>query len=285
MITEYNKVFFVLLLIIYFGTISAENIMINCEGIFSNYAFIAEICFVLEIIVILYFIYITRKKYLMDLEKDKLLMIHSTVADQINQFKQDQERMSILRHDMKNKLFILDAYLNHNQINKAKDEIRNNLNYIDSLKTPVFSGNDNLDLLINSKLIKCKNMNILLSIQIDKSAVAEIDDISYGILLGNALDNAIDHNRKENPFIELSITKTQSQVKIEIVNPTNDARVESLETSKEDKSYHGYGIKSLRSVIEQHKGKVLFQSKDHLFTCTIYLPLKVSSITELKQLS
>lgn len=284
MITEYNWIFLILLVIIYFGTISVENIMMGNNGINSNYAFMAEICFILEIIIILYFIYVTRRKYLMDLEKDKLLTIHSSVADQIEQFKQDQERISMLRHDMKNKLHVLDAYLEQGQIEKVKEEIQNDLEYIESLKAPVFSGNSGLDLLINSKLIKCKNKNILFSIQIDKSAVADIDDISYGILLGNALDNAIEHNRKENPFIEFSIMKSQNQVKIEIINPIDVASIESLETTKEEKLSHGYGTKSIRSVVEQAKGTVLFQSRDYLFTCTILLPLKANDSKAEKQL-
>lgn len=284
MITEYNRIFLVLLLIIDFGTICVENVMVGNNGINSNYAFMAEICFILEIIIILYFIYVTRRKYLMDLEKDKLLTIHSSVADQIEQFKQDQERISILRHDMKNKLHVLDAYLEQGQIEKVKEEIQDDLEYIESLKAPVFSGNSGLDLLINSKLIKCKNRNILFSIQIDKSAVADIDNISYGILLGNALDNAIEHNRKDNPFIEFSIMKNQNQVKIEIVNPIDAASIESLETTKEEKLSHGYGTKSIRSVVEQAKGMVLFQSRDYLFTCTIFLPLKVNDSKAEKQL-
>lgn len=279
MITNYNRIFLILLLIIYFGTISVENIMMGNNGLNSIFAFIAEVCFILEIIVILYFMYVTRKKYILDLEKDKLLTIHSTIEEQINQFKQDQERITLLRHDMKNKLLVLDAYLEQNNIEMVKSKIQEDLNYVDSLKAPVFSGNPNLDLLINSKMIKCKNQNILLSIQIDQTAIADIDDISYGILIGNALDNAIEHNRKENPFIELSIMKNQNQVKIEITNPTNQEKLESLETTKTDKSSHGYGTKSIRLVVEEKKGKVQFQSSDHLFTCTIFLPLKPTPIT------
>lgn len=233
MITEYNKIFLVLLFAINFGTISVENIMMGDNGINSIYAFYAEICFILEIIIILYFMYAARKKYLIDLEKDKLFHIQNTVEDQIKQFKQDQDRISSLRHDMKNKFLILDAMLNQNKIEEVKAEIVHDLEYIESLKAPVLSGNPSIDLLINSKILKCKDQNIPFNIQIEKSAVADIDDVSYGILLGNALDNAIEHNRRENPFVELSIMKVQNQVKIEIVNSIEQFQIQSYETVKE----------------------------------------------------
>lgn len=275
MITNYNGFFLILLFIIYIGTVCVENIMRTTSGINYLYSLLGEICFLSAIIILLYFMYRTRKNYLLDLEKEKIYHIQSSTDDQIAQFKLDTERMSALRHDMINQMMVLEALIDKNDLEQAKEQIHKNYDYIHSLKSPIFTGNSSIDAIINAKVLKAGKNGIRLNTQIDKSAIAEINDISYGILLGNALDNAIEHNSKTNPYIEMSITAIKDQVIICITNPTDHKNNSSLETTKANKEIHGFGTKSMRTIAQKNGGNVLFQQIDNEFVCTIRLPLKI----------
>ena len=70
--------------------------------------------------------------------------------------------------------------------------------------------------------------------------------------------------------------KIQNQVKIEIVNSIEQEEIQDLKTTKEDQFGHGFGTKSMELVAKEKNGSVLFQSRNHLFTCIIYLPLKIN---------
>ena len=44
-------------------------------------------------------------------------------------------------------------------------------------------------------------------------------------------------------------------------------------TTKEDKRYHGFGLKSIRYVVEKYDGSVAVQVEDGMFNLNVLVPL------------
>ena len=44
-------------------------------------------------------------------------------------------------------------------------------------------------------------------------------------------------------------------------------------TSKEDKKYHGFGVKSMVMIVEKYGGSISFDARDQIFNLNILLPL------------
>ena len=270
MITEYNKLFLFIILEIYLGILGIENIAINNIDVYDFYILLAEFSFLTINLTILYFIYVTRKKYLTDIEKQKILSFQNSSQEQLAQIQETNKKVSTIRHNLSNKLFVIKQYLLENDLTNALNAINNEIKNVENMKNPILTGNNIVDSLINSKIEKAKQNNISITCQIDKNCIPVIDTMSLCIILGNALDNAIEHNSKTDPFINFSIQKENNFIKIEICNST-DCLFNDLKTTKADAENHGFGISSIRSLVKDNNGKVLFTQREDYFTCLIEL--------------
>ena len=238
MITEYNKLFLFIILEIYLGILGIENIAINNIDVYDFYILLAEFSFLTINLTILYFIYVTRKKYLTDIEKQKILSFQNSSQEQLAQIQETNKKVSTIRHNLSNKLFVIKQYLLENDLTNALNAINNEIKNVENMKNPILTGNNIVDSLINSKIEKAKQNNISITCQIDKNCIPVIDTMSLCIILGNALDNAIEHNSKTDPFINFSIQKENNFIKIEICNST-DCLFNDLKTTKADAENHG----------------------------------------------
>ena len=270
MITEYNKLFLFIILEIYLGILGIENIAINNIDVYDFYILLAEFSFLTINLTILYFIYVTRKKYLTDIEKQKILSFQNSSQEQLAQIQETNKKVSTIRHNLSNKLFVIKQYLLENDLTNALNAINNEIKNVENMKNPILTGNNIVDSLINSKIEKAKQNNISITCQIDKNCIPVIDTMSLCIILGNALDNAIEHNSKTDPFINFSIQKENNFIKIEICNST-DCLFNDLKTTKADAENHGFVISSIRSLVKDNNGKVLFTQREDYFTCLIEL--------------
>ena len=49
----------------------------------------------------------------------------------------------------------------------------------------------------------------------------------------------------------------------------------TLETSKEDKKKHGFGVKNIKRVVREYGGEVSFNVVDDMFSVSILIPIEV----------
>ena len=106
-------------------------------------------------------------------------------------------------------------------------------------------------------------------------------DIS--VLFGNILDNAIEGTSKienaDKRLIHLSLSKQKSFVRIRVENCCEDdiRFVNGLPTTKKDARYHGYGMKSIQSIVEKYDGSMAVKVVDGWFELRILLPSPIST--------
>jgi sensor histidine kinase regulating citrate/malate metabolism len=97
--------------------------------------------------------------------------------------------------------------------------------------------------------------------------------------LGNALDNSIEANEKiediSRRYINVIMNPYKDYLFIEISNPSifnpigEDGK---LRTTKKDKENHGFGIKSIKQVVEKYDGMLNYEYQDGQFILNIMLP-------------
>ena len=101
-----------------------------------------------------------------------------------------------------------------------------------------------------------------------------IPSTDLAIILGNALENAIEASKKVDgkKTVQLFIQQQNETVIISIKNPTkDDVDISNLESTKSDPESHGYGILSMRTIAAKYGGEVAFSCSDHLFTTAVVL--------------
>ena len=101
-----------------------------------------------------------------------------------------------------------------------------------------------------------------------------IDPTDIAIVLGNALDNAIEACSKidsDNKSINLFITIKNNYLYIQISNPVlKKVDVGHLESDKGDMA-HGFGIINIRSIVNKYSGECSFMCDNSLFEATFIM--------------
>ncbi len=173
--------------------------------------------------------------------------------------KAQYEETKALRHDFKHSLSALGILLERGQTQEAKELIQKHLTLADASNTYINTENELLNAIINSKLSTASQHGIKTSVAISSSC-AEIDGIDLCNLLGNLLDNAIEACANDdiaNPEIRCKIYSDRSKISILVQNTVCGSVLDknpSLISAKDDKIAHGYGLKTVRSIVDKYNG-------------------------------
>ncbi|WP_018142894.1 ATP-binding protein [Alloscardovia criceti] len=184
-------------------------------------------------------------------------------------------------HDLKHQIARIRASSSHDSkhssvTNEVLDEISREASTWDSIAK---TGNASLDVVLTHKSLECTRKNIHFTYMIDATCVEGINDHDIYSLFGNALDNAIEATEKiqdeDKRVIKLTGTMRGALAHINIVNYFEELqRNEQGEilTTKSDFSSHGYGLKSMRMIVEKLGGDMTITTDEGIFDLHILLP-------------
>jgi len=104
----------------------------------------------------------------------------------------------------------------------------------------------------------------------EKLAIPSVD---LAVILGNALDNAIEACAGlQNKTVRLLVALQNSNIVILVKNPVaQKVDVEKLATGKRDATYHGFGLLSMRQLAAKHGGEVVLSCTEDTFTTSVVL--------------
>lgn len=145
------------------------------------------------------------------------------------------------------------------------------------------TGNKILDTILTGKSLYCQNSWIELTSVVDGEELDFMNPMDISSLFGNMLDNAIESvskiEQKEKRLIHLAVKKQKGFLRIRMENCYEEDLVfeDGLPTTtKNNKQYHGYGLKSIQSTVKKYDGSVAINAKDGWFELRILIPLPKS---------
>lgn len=197
----------------------------------------------------------------------------SAERKQFESIKDDMEMINIKCHDMRHQL---DQYAGKLTESELK-ELRRAITIYDShLKT----GNDILNMVLYKKQAIMEQRHITLSCMADARCLGFMDATDLFSMMNNAIDNAIEAVSKledeEQRLISLNVSQENGVCVIHLSNfflPESVTGEGLPETSKDDPYRHGYGMRSIRYVVEKYGGLMSFQTEDSIFHLNLCLPL------------
>ena len=229
-------------------------------------------------VAILYAYHVQR----MDLRvRRELEGVQNILHNQYVQYKQSQEAMDIINykyHDLKHHIIALRAEENSQKRNAYLDKMEEEIsNYEAQNKT----GNHVLDTVLTSKKLYCMKNDISMTCVVDGTLFDFMDVMDICSVFGNALDNAIECEKKipekEKRLIHVSAFSQRNFLIMRFENYCED----SLEfqtglpvTTKGNESFHGYGLKSIRYTVRKYGGEVDVDTDDNWFVLKILIPMK-----------
>lgn len=212
------------------------------------------------------------------LSQKRLASDNETLQSQIEEarkyYEQDKREIELVNlrcHDIRHQIRAMKGKLDAVVV----DELTTAIDVYDShIKT----GNEAIDVVLAKYNLYCRNHNIKLTCMLDGSKLNFISYHEIYALFGNAMENAIHaiEPLEEDKRI-ISITQNSANGFINI-NITNYFKGElemkdGLPISR--KENHGFGVKSMRMLMEKYNGKILVQTNGEIFVLRLFFPLEL----------
>lgn len=225
-------------------------------------------------------LYSQREHKLAVKSKMELNAMENLLNKQYEQYHVSQESIDIINqkyHDLKNQIIAIRAEKDSDTREKYLEDLENSIKHYEAqYKT----GNKVLDTILTSKLITCLDNDINVTCIADGKILDFIPTMDLCSIFGNALDNAIESVLKiddvEKRLIKIAIYRQNELLLIRIENfYLNPLQVYygNFMTTKQDTRYHGYGLKSIKSIVEKYDGSVSIKTDNNWFRLVILIPL------------
>lgn len=144
----------------------------------------------------------------------------------------------------------------------------------------VKTGNEVIDVLLRNMDTLCKDQNIRFNCVSYTDELGKFDSMSLYFLFANAIDNArAGANTVSDPekrLIDVSLKQFGDSVIIHIWNyfDGNLVMKDGLPVSQRSEEGHGFGLKSIKMLVDKFEGAMKAQPEGDVFHLNIILPLK-----------
>lgn len=170
-----------------------------------------------------------------------------------------------LKHDLKHIFAQLTSYVQNDEKEKILELLDEYKQEINDLEIPAYTQNSIVDMVINYYLMKSKKMNIDFTYSGTSLTNLKIKDRKLYLLLSNALENAFVHC-DDRKTVRLEVGYVEPYCRFVI---TNTISSKSQQTPNEN---HGYGLKSMQTIIDEANGMLTAEIKEDKFICILLIP-------------
>ncbi|MGB4438353.1 MAG: GHKL domain-containing protein [Sedimentibacter sp.] len=256
-----------------------QFIILLAQGNFSQFKVITLIITILGTNFVVLFLYDNLyKSFATKTEEILLQQQNKAYEKQFELMQQSLDDVQVVRHDMKNHMITLkNLYLNNETIS-ASEYIDDIIFSVDAKKKYSNSENFIIDSILNYKLQAIRDMDIEPEVEINVPQKISISSYDMTVILGNLLDNAITALKKCTDVKKFSvkINYNKDNILITISNSFSEIIKEkngSFETLKDDTKNHGFGLKSVKDVVNRNDGHMSVHYDNKIFKVTILLPV------------
>ena len=112
--------------------------------------------------------------------------------------------------------------------------------------------------------------------QLNRLSEADIYSL-FGNMLDNAIESVVKIKDRQKRLISLHVIQDKQFIRIRTENYCEE-NVQFQDgipiTTKKDKRFHGYGMKSMKKIVEKYGGSVMAGKADNWFELKILIPMK-----------
>ena len=193
------------------------------------------------------------------------------------------ERINQISHDIKNHLICIKGLIKSDSNDSAIDYIDSVYEDLGQLSQIVITGSRLFDVILNEKIVKMKQSDVLFKYDIEKVSLDFIEDKDLATILMNLLDNAIEScERSEKKVIDFQLyTFNESYLVLKVVNSCDESPISvkgRLLSRKLNDGTHGYGVRNVERAVKRYDGMSMWEynidSREFQFVITMPQPIK-----------
>ena len=211
----------------------------------------------------------------------ELMAMQYILQNQYSQYKLSRESIELINrkyHDLKYQINALRNEQDPDKRNAWLDTMENDIKVYEALNK---TGNSILDTILTSRSLYCQKHGINLNCVANGALLEFVDVMDICSLFGNALDNAIECEKKipdkAKRLIHMTVTKIKNFLLIRIENYYEGQLFfeEDLPvTTKENIDFHGYGLKNIKSIVKKYNGSMTISAENNWFELKVLIPIQ-----------
>lgn len=205
-----------------------------------------------------------------------LMHIFHMGKQQHEESKENIEMINMKCHDIKHQIEALRHMRDQEEFENSIKELEDSVMIYDAVAK---TGNETLDILLTEKSLFCEKHKIRFSYIADGEKLSFMSPVDIYTLFGNAIDNAVESvyqvEEPEKRVISLNISIKSNFLVIHMDNYSEkDPEFEDgiPMTTKADKDFHGYGMRSIKYITDKYNGTMSVNSANNIFALNIIFP-------------
>lgn len=204
---------------------------------------------------------------------DRMEIQLTSIQKEIEQVRNNEETLTILRHDMRHHLNLILSYLKNGYTDKAIAYITQISNAYDNTIIKRYCLNETLNSVISLYQMRFREREIDFQPEIMMTEELPCPDLALCTILSNALENSMHALEKTNGprWVTLSIFQKSNHLLLEIKNPIKKTIrfVDGIPVSSQ--KGHGIGVKSIVYYVQRLNGQCDFSVFENCFILKIIL--------------
>ncbi len=202
--------------------------------------------------------------------------LHAITLMQYNCYKVNESRIALVNqkyHDLKHQIHWLRSNTQSEEKQKALDKLESEIRVYEN---QMDTGNKVLDAILTAAMQTAQDKQVTMHCLVDGSALDFMPAMDLCSLIGNAVDNAVEAaarmSQPSDRRVDITLDRHLSFARLCIRNPyPGQLKLENgiPVTTKSDDRYHGFGVRSIRSIVQKYDGSLSVSSENSLYELKI----------------
>ena len=226
--------------------------------------------------VIVCVLYLVFKIFYMSYQQNNILQQMAIQKDFGEKAVIGDEELRRFRHDYKNHMIVVNAFLESGQVNEAREYLESVNDSINGVINKIKTGNFVSDAILNNKAVSAAKNSINIAFTgFVPSAGIKNEDLCT--ILANLVDNAVEACEKltsvDIKTVEIEANIVNGFFLLSVSNPVEDGEKISLKTTKKNRKNHGIGLKNIERTVKKYEGAVTVSCEANIFTADVRMKL------------
>ena len=213
-------------------------------------------------------------------ENEKLAAKYLNEQKNYYEYLEERDRKTKkIRHDLASHLYVMQTLC----LNKEDDKLEEYMNVmngeIQALGNVVSVNNGIVDAILNKYLDEAEKLGIHIEVTGHFPLECRVSAFDLCIIFSNLLSNALEAEKQcECGNIKVSCGYNEEQIAVYVENHVKGnvlKRDGKLQTTKQDKCNHGFGLENVEECVKQNGGEMLIDHEENRFKVIIFLDNRV----------
>lgn len=225
---------------------------------------------VLMLTVIILTIYVSKLEIAWYENRKKNIMLQQE-KEHFHKIIEYERNFNKFKHDLKNRILGIEYLLMEENAEQGICKLQELLSDFHFLNSDLSESRQIWDLIIECKLRDAEIHDLQVEKKVNLKTLHSVDEVDFGILMGNLLDNAIEALRQvDDRRLKIVLDSDKGYLFMEISNSC--AAHSSTHKDSLYRIQHGFGLESVKEIVQKYHGTYTAEQKEEFYRVNILIP-------------